>query len=139
MATEHAPISGTAKGSFTVEIKPQSKAVAMDGISLGRMSLTKEFTGDIVGKSTGQMLTALTSTKGSAGYVAIERVSATLNGKRGSFVLQHSGTMHEGRQTLSITVVPGSGAGALTGIEGVLTLEVVEGDHYYQLEYTLPE
>lgn len=132
-------MSVIAKGSFSVEIKPQSKAVAMDGVSLGRMSLTKEFTGDIVGKSTGQMLTALTPTKGSAGYVAIERVSATVHGKRGGFVLQHSGIMNEGRQTLSISVVPGSGTGALTGIEGILKLEVAEGEHYYQLEYSLPE
>jgi hypothetical protein len=85
------------------------------------------------------MLTALTPTKGSAGYVAIERVSGTLDGKRGSFVLQHSGTMHEGRQTLSISVVPESGTGALVGIEGVLKLEVVDGNHNYELEYTLPK
>jgi hypothetical protein len=132
-------MSAIATGSFTVEIKPQSKPVALDGVSLGRMSLAKEFTGDIVGKSSGQMLTALTPSKGSAGYVAIERVSGTLHGKRGSFVLQHSGTMHESRQTLSISVVPESGTGALIGIEGVLKLEVVDGNHNYELEYTLPE
>jgi hypothetical protein len=132
-------MSAIAKGSFTVELKPQSKPVLLDGVGLGRMSLAKEFTGDIVGKSSGQMLTALTPTKGSAGYVAIERVSGTLDGKRGSFVLQHSGTMHEGQQTLSISVVPESGTGALVGIEGVLKLEVVDGNHNYELEYTLPK
>lgn len=128
-----------ARGSFTVELKPQSKPVALDGVSLGRMTLAKQFTGDIVGTSSGQMLTAQTPTKGSAGYVAMERVSGTLDGKRGSFVLQHSGTMNDGQQTLSISVVPGSGTGSLTGIEGVLTLEVVDGNHNYELEYTLPE
>ncbi|MDH3401833.1 MAG: DUF3224 domain-containing protein [Chromatiales bacterium] len=132
-------MSALAKGSFTVELKPQSKPVALDGVSLGRMTLVKQFTGDIVGTSSGQMLTALTPAKGSAGYVAMERVSGTLGGKRGSFVLQHSGTMNEGQQTLSISVVPGSGTGSLTGIEGVLKLEVVEGNHNYELEYTLPE
>jgi len=132
-------MSAIAKGSFTVELKPQSKAVALDGVSLGRMSLTKELAGDIVGKSSGQMLTALTPTKGSAGYVAIERVSGTLHGKRGSFVLQHSGTMHEGQQTLSISIVPESGTDALIGIEGVFNIQVVEGNHNYELEYTLPK
>ena len=132
-------MSATAAGSFTVEIKPRSKPVALDGVSLGRMSLAKEFTGDIVGTSSGQMLTALTPTKGSAGYVAMERVSGTLHGKRGSFILQHSGTMKEGQQTLSISVVPGSGTGSLAGIEGVLKLEIVDGNHNYELEYMLPE
>lgn len=131
-------MSQVARGSFTVEMKPQGNASSLEGVDLGRMSLAKEFTGDLVGTSEGQMLTAMTPVQGSAGYVAIERVTGTLHGKSGSFVLQHSGTMHAGDQRLSITIVPASGTGDLAGIAGVLELEIVDGQHDYQLEYTLP-
>jgi Protein of unknown function (DUF3224) len=86
----------------------------------------------------GEMLTVLTPVKGSAGYVAIERVTGTLHGRAGSFVFQHSGTMNRGAQQLSIRVVPGSGTGGLSGIEGVFKLDIVEGKHLYEFEYTLP-
>jgi hypothetical protein len=128
-----------AKGSFTVETKPQTEPVASEGVSLGRLSLDKRFEGDLVGTGKGEMLTALTPVKGSAGYVAIERVTGSLHGRSGSFVFQHSGTMDGGAQQLSITVVPGSGTGALVGISGTFRLSIVDGKHFYEFEYSLPQ
>jgi hypothetical protein len=127
-----------AKGTFDVDIKPQSDAGARDGVSLGRLSIKKKFDGDFVGSGEGEMLTALTAVKGCAGYVAIERVTGNLNGFRGSFVLQHSGTMEQGAQQLSITVVPGSGTGDLAGISGSLKLNIVDGKHHYEFEHSIP-
>jgi hypothetical protein len=102
------------------------------------MSLSKRFEGDLTAVGQGEMLTALTPVKGSAGYVAIERVTGTLHGKAGGFVFQHSGTMNRGAQELSIRVVPGSGTGQLAGIEGNFKIDIVDGTHYYEFEYTLP-
>lgn len=127
-----------AKGTFTVETKPQGEPTTADGVSTGRMSLSKRFEGDLTAVGQGEMLTALTPVKGSAGYVAVERVTGTLHGRAGSFVFQHSGTMDQGAQELSIQVVPGSGTGALVGIDGVFELTVVDGKHFYEFEYTLP-
>ena len=127
-----------AKGTFTVEMKPQAEPNTAEGVSLGRMSLDKRFEGDLVATGKGEMLTALTPIKGSAGYVAIERVMGTLQGRSGSFVFQHSGTMDQGAQRLSITVVPGSGTGALAGISGSFTINITEGKHFYEFEYSLP-
>jgi hypothetical protein len=132
-------MSAVAKGSFTVEMKPQAEPNAADGVSLGRMSLDKRFEGDLAATGKGEMLTALTPVKGSAGYVAIERVTGTLHGRTGSFVFQHTGTMDRGAQQLSITVVPGSGTGALAGITGTFKLSIVEGKHFYEFEYSLPQ
>ena len=132
-------MSAIAKGSFTVELKPQAEPNAADGVSLGRMSLDKRFEGDLIAAGKGEMLTALTAVKGSAGYVAIERVTGTLHGRSGSFVFQHAGTMNQGVQQLSIGVVPGSGTGALTGITGTFTLNIVDGKHFYEFEYSLPQ
>ncbi|MCI0438481.1 MAG: DUF3224 domain-containing protein [Chloroflexi bacterium] len=128
-----------AKGSFTVEMKPQTEPSAFEGVSLGRVSLDKHFEGDLAAIGKGEMLTALTPVKGSAGYVAIERVTGTLHGRSGSFVFQHTGTMDRGAQQLSITVVPGSGTGALVGIAGTFKLSIVEDKHFYEFEYSLPE
>jgi hypothetical protein len=127
-----------AKGTFTVEMKPQSEPDTADGVSLGRMRLDKRFEGDLAGTGQGEMLTALTPIKGSAGYVAIERVVGTLQGRSGSFVFQHSGTMNQGAQRLAITVVPGSGTGALAGLSGSFKIDIVEGRHFYEFEYSLP-
>lgn len=126
-----------AKGSFTVEMKPQGEPAAAEGVSLGRLALDKRFEGDLDATSQGQMLTAMTSVQGSAGYVAIERVTGTLHGKRGSFVFQHTGTMARGAQQLSITVVPDSGTGELAGLEGSFRLQIVDGRHLYEFEYRL--
>lgn len=127
-----------AKGTFTVEMKPQGEPSAAEGVSTARLALSKRFEGDLAAVGLGEMLTALTPIKGSAGYVAIERVTGSVHGKSGSFVFQHSGTMNQGAQQLSIAVVPGSGTGALTGIHGVFKINIVEGKHFYEFEYSLP-
>jgi len=132
-------MSSVAKGSFTVDVKPQSEPNLKDGVNLGRMSLDKRFDGDLTATGQGEMLTALTATKGSAGYVAIERVTGTLHGRSGSFVFQHTGTMNRGAQQLAITVVPDSGTGALAGISGTFKLDIVDGKHFYEFEYALPQ
>jgi hypothetical protein len=131
-------MTALAKRSFSVEMKPQAEPRSADGVSLGRLSLDKRFEGDLVATGQGEMLTALTPIKGSAGYVAIERVVGTLHGRSGSFVFQHSGTMDEGAQRLSITVVPGSGTGALAGLSGMFRIHITEGQHFYEFEYSLP-
>ena len=126
-----------AKGSFTVDMKPQGEPAAADGVSLGRLSLEKRFEGDLQATSRGEMLTAMTAVQGSAGYVAIERVTGTLHGRQGSFVFQHTGTMTRGAQQLSITVVPDSGTGDLAGLEGTFRLQIVDGQHLYEFDYRL--
>ena len=132
-------MNAVAKGTFVVQMKPQQEDSAQDGVSLGRMSLDKTFEGDLAATGAGEMLTAITPVKGSAGYVAIERVSGSLHGRSGSFVLQHTGTMNRGGQQLSITIVPDSGTSELTGIAGVFKLEIKDGKHFYALDYSLPE
>ena len=128
-----------AKGSFDVTLAPQGEPDAAGGIALARMTLDKRFAGDLVGTSKGEMLTAMTAVKGSAGYVAIERVTGTLHGRAGSFVLQHTGTMNRGAPALTITVVPDSGTGALAGLAGTLVIDIVDGGHFYDFAYTLPQ
>ena len=128
-----------AKGTFEVELKPQAEPNVLHGVSLGRMSLAKRFAGDLVGTGQGEMLTALTPIKGSAGYVAIERFAGALQKRQGSFVFQHTGTMNEGAQQLSITVVPGSGTGALAGIAGTFKIDIADGKHFYEFTYSLPQ
>jgi hypothetical protein len=125
-----------AKGSFHVELAPLGDPQSQEGVTLGRMSI--DFEGDLVGTSQGQMLSALTGVQGSAGYVAIERVTGTLQGRSGSFVFQHSGSMTHGTQRLAITVVPDSATGGLVGLSGQFTLEIVNGKHFYEFSYDLP-
>ena len=137
-ATPTRTMTHIAKGSFNVQIQPQGEPSAADGVSLGRMSLDKTFEGDFAGTGRGEMLTAMTAVQGSAGYVAIERVSGILNGRRGSFVMQHGGTMTRGAPQLAISIVPDSGTGELAGIAGVFKLRQAEGKHFYEIEYTLP-
>ncbi len=129
----------TATGTFEVKLLPQPSGDPAADATLGRMSIDKQFHGDIEGTSKGQMLTAGASVKGSAGYVAIERVSGTLHGRSGAFTLQHSGTMARGKPQLKIAVVPDSGTGQLVGLSGRMTIKIEEGKHSYALEYTLEE
>jgi hypothetical protein len=136
--TSKEAVVATARGTFEVKLAPQPTAHDHGAAPLGRLSIDKEFRGDLVGTSKGEMLTAMTSVKESAGYVAIERVTGTLQGRRGSFVLQHSGTMTRGVQSLLITVVPDSGTEGLTGLAGTMDIIIAEGKHSYQFEYTLP-
>ena len=127
-----------ATGTFEVKVEPQADEKVGDP-SVGRMSLDKQFHGDIEGTSKGQMLTAMTDVKGSAGYVAMERVDGTLSGRKGTFALQHTGTMTRGAAQLSVTVVPDSGTGQLTGLSGKMTINIVDGKHLYEFEYMIAE
>ncbi len=129
-------VTKRASGTFEVKLAPLSTTSPEDS-TRGRMSIDKELHGDLEGTSKGEMLTAMTSVKGSAGYVAIERVSGTLHGRTGTFVLQHTGTMTRGAQQLSITVVPDSGTGQLEGIAGKMAIIIADGKHSYDLEYTI--
>jgi hypothetical protein len=130
-------MTDVARGAFDVKLTPQPSDRQPEDSALGRMWLDKEFHGDLEATSRGQMLTAMTDVKGSAGYVAIERVSGTLGGRAGSFVLQHTGTMARGTPSLTITVVPDSGTGELTGLSGGMTIIITDGKHSYELEYAV--
>jgi len=127
-----------ASGTFEVKLVPQTDDKNGDA-ALGRMTIDKTFHGDLEGTSKGQMLTGMTEVKGSAGYVAIEKVSGTLHGRTGTFILQHTGTMNRGVPHLIITVVPDSGTGQLAGITGTFTVNIADGKHSYEFEYSLPE
>lgn len=128
-----------ARGTFDVKLTPQGEDDKRDGATTGRMTADKQYHGDLEGTGKGEMLSALADIKGSGSYVAIERVSGTLNGRKGTFVLQHSGTMTRGAQQLSVTVVPDSGTGELAGITGKMTIEITGGQHKYDFEYVLSE
>lgn len=125
-----------ATGSFDVKITPQDDTTPQS--TMGRMLLEKQYQGGLEATGTGQMLSAGTPVKGSGAYVAIERVTGTLDGKHGSFTLQHVGSMTKGKPTMAITIVPDSGTDELTGIEGSEKVTIENGKHLYDLEYTLP-
>jgi hypothetical protein len=130
-------VTKQASGSFEVKISPQVDEHVGDP-TVGRMALDKQFHGDLEATSKGQMLAAMTEVAGSAGYVALERVNGTLAGLRGTFALQHSGTMNRGAAQLSIMVVPDSGTVELVGLAGGMTINIDEdGKHSYDFEYTL--
>jgi hypothetical protein len=130
-------VTKQAKGVFDVKLTPQQDTVGDPAI--GRMSIDKQFHGDLEATSKGQMLAAMSNVKGSAGYVAIEKVTGTLGGRSGSFVLQHSATMDRGAPQLSVTVIPGSGTDQLTGLKGKMIITVADGKHSYEFEYTLTD
>lgn len=130
-------MSQHAKGTFDVKMNPFPPYETEEGVQLGRVSIDKSFAGDLEGASHVEMISAVTPVKGSAGYVAIERVSGSLHGRSGTFVLQHSGTMTRGKPELVVSVVPDSGTGALEGISGKLAIEITGGKHFYSFEYTL--
>jgi hypothetical protein len=131
-------LTNHATGTFEVTLTPQAEEDKVEDVTLDRMSIDKQFYGDLEAISKGEMLTAGTPVEGSAGYVAIERINGMLHGRAGSFVLQHSGTMTRGVAQLSITVVPDSGTGELVGLEGKMTINIRDGKHSYDFEYTLP-
>jgi hypothetical protein len=128
-----------ASGTFDVKLAPQPSDDYADGGMLGRLTIDKQFRGDLTGVSKGQMLSAGTPVKGSAGYVAMELVTGTLAGRSGTFVFQHSGTMSRGAASLSLTVVPDSGSGELTGLAGAMVIDIANGKHSYVFEYALPD
>lgn len=129
----------TAQGTFVVDLKPLEFEAAPSESQLGRMAINKVISGDLVATTVGQMLSAMTGVKGSAGYVAIESVNGALHGKQGTFVLQHSGSMNRGAPSLHIAVVPDSGTGELQGLTGDFTINMADGKHAYTFEYQLPE
>jgi hypothetical protein len=136
---ENAAMVYTAKGTFKVKLLPLAADAHGPEIPIGRMSIDKQFEGDMVGTSQGQMLMMRTAVEGSAAYVAIEVVTATLNGDHGTFALHHKGTMDRGVGKMSVTVVPDSGTDELQGIAGDFVISIVAGVHDYVFTYTVPE
>ena len=130
------PMRQIAKGTFTVDMRPAGQGPAE---GLARYSADKQIHGDLEASSKGEMLSGGDATAGFAGYVAIEMVTGTLHGKRGSFALQQMGSMDQDGQRLSVIVVPGSGTGDLKGIAGTFDIKVEGGKHSYSLEYSLPK
>jgi len=129
-----------AAGTFEVTMSPEPPYDVNDGASIGRVSIKKQFSGDLTASSTVEMIGARSAlVKGSAGYVAIERVTGSLQGKSGSFVLQHSGTMTRGKGELSVSVVPDSATGELKGLSGRMTIEISDGNHSYGFEYSIAD
>jgi len=137
---EHPMTTHTATGPFDVQLAPQPLSGVAERSGLGRMSLDKRFHGALEAASTGEMLAFRSATPGSAGYVAMETVRGTLDGRAGSFVLQHSSTMTRGEPAQSITVVPDSGTEALAGLTGRMVVEIAPGGaHSYRFDYALPD
>ena len=127
-----------ASGTFDVKLTPQNSEDKNADAVVGHMSITKQFHGGLDAASNGHMLAVGTEVKGSAGYVAMERVTGSLQGRAGSFALQHSGSMNRGAPSLLVSVVPDSGTGALAGITGKLGINIVDGKHFYEFDYELP-
>ena len=136
MENEH--LTTHARGTFDVNLIPRSPGDEGEN-PIGRMTLDKTFHGDLEATSRGQMLAFRSEVEGSAGYVAMERVTGELSGRNGSFVLQHSGTMNRGAPGLLITVVPDSGTGQLVGLAGTMTIEITDGRHSYFFDYSLAD
>lgn len=128
----------SARGTFEVKITPMAVDDYTDAATLGRMTIDKLFSGDLVATSKGQMITGMGTVKGSAAYSAIEQVTGTLDGHQGSFVLQHTGIVSRGEQSLVITVVPDTGTDALAGLTGTMQIIIEGKQHSYLFEYALP-
>jgi hypothetical protein len=128
-----------ASGTFEVKISPQAPDENSENSSVGRMLIDKRFAGDLDGTSKGQMLAVMTGVEGSAGYVAMELVNATINGRSGTFALQHTGTMTRGTPQLTVAVVPDSGTDQLVGLAGRMNIIIADGTHSYEFDYTIEE
>ena len=137
-AAKEIRVTGHATGTFEVKLVPQPATEEEAKATLGRMSIDKQFHGDLEGTSKGVMLSSGTA-QSSGAYVALEKVSGTLKGRNGTFVLQHTGIMTRGTPQLTISVVPDSGTGELTGIAGKMDIKISDGKHFYEFDYTLPE
>jgi Protein of unknown function (DUF3224) len=127
-----------ASGTFDVKLASLSPSDKGQEALLGRMSIDKQFHGDLTGASKGEMLSFLTEAKTSGVYVAVERVTATLAGRSGTFVLHHTGLSDKGAQQLAIAVVPESGTGDLAWITGTMKIIIKGGKHFYEFDYALP-
>ena len=125
----------TARGTFDVNTDAAPPFLDQDGIKLNHNVVRKTFSGDMVGASETHMIAAFTDTPGSAGYVAIEHFTGSVDGKSGSFVMQHSGVMNKGDAQLTVIIVPDSGTGEMAGISGTMEIDVDEGRHSYVLDY----
>ncbi len=132
-------MSTRVSGSFSIAMTPVATPQRSGRTALGRMLLEKVYTGELAATASGEMLSAVTDTQGAAAYVAIEAITGVLQGRQGSFVVQHAGTMADGRQKLSIVIVPHSGTGQLEGIGGTMAIRIEAGQHFYDLDYSLPE
>jgi len=128
-----------ASGTFDVKVIPQAPDDNSQEAGISRLLLDKQFHGDLEANSKGQMLASGSPAEGSGGYVAMEKVSGTLNGRKGSFMLQHNGTMKGGVAEMIVTVVPGSGAEQLVGLEGKMKIIIADGKHSYEFEYALAQ
>jgi len=134
----HKGIYNMVSGTFEISLKPlESYAEGIDGVKLGRMSIDKTFSGPLSAVSKGEMLNALLPVEGSAGYVALEQVIGELEGKKGSFVLQHYGIMHSQGQQLTLEVLANSGTGELSSLSGKMNIRIENGQHYYDFDYSL--
>ncbi|MEZ4401020.1 MAG: DUF3224 domain-containing protein [Kofleriaceae bacterium] len=127
----------TVAGPFEVTRHAEPPYHVADGITLGRSRFDKVFHGALAAQSQVEMLAAVTAVAGSAAYVAIERVVGTLDGRAGTFILCHTGTMTRGTPGLVVTVVPDSGTGALVGLTGAMQIDIVDGKHAYTFTYAL--
>jgi Protein of unknown function (DUF3224) len=132
-------VSADAKGPFDVKLSPQTLSEPSADPKLGRMSIEKQYHGDLEATAKGEMLTASTELKESGVYVAVERVTGTLGGRRGSFSMYHTGIMNRGKPELKIGVVPDSGTEELLGLTGTMVVKIDKGKHSYEFNYTLPE
>jgi hypothetical protein len=137
-AAKDQPASMHAEGTFDVKNSPLGADDAINGTSIGRYGLDKQFHGDLEGVGKGEMLGAGSPATGTAGYVAIEQVTGTLQGRSGSFAIQHFGTMEDNHFELTVKVVPGSGSGELTGISGEMQILIANGKHAWKFDYMLP-
>ena len=132
-------MTGQARGTFEVKVLPLPEDTKVPGVTVGRFSIDKQFKGDIEGTSKGEMMTAGTAVKGSAGYVAVEVITGALLGRKGSFTLLHQATMkQDGDFKMSLVVIPDSGTGELAGLQGSMTIVIEPGKHSYVLDYTFP-
>ncbi len=124
-------------GRFEVNLTPHPSTDQARGAFSQRMLIDKTFFGDLKGTSIGEMMATRTAVENSAGYVAIERITGSLLGKSGSFVLQHSSLMNRGEPIQSITVIPDSGTGQLEGLRGSMIIRIEEKQHFYDFDFEL--
>ena len=133
-------VAARAKGSFDVKLVPLTEGDRKDAWAPGRMSIDKQFKGDLEATSQGEMAMTGTEVQGSAGYTAIEKITGKLHGRAGTFVLQHFAVMARGVPgEWIILVIPDSGTGELKGLTGRLTITITGKEHAYALDYSLPE
>lgn len=127
------------KGEFEVKRTPEGSCDLGDGVAAGHFRFDKRFHGALDATGVVHMMAVGTEVEGSAAYVALERISGTLDGRTGAFFTQHNGTMDRGAPTLSLSVVPDSGTGELKGLRGRMAIDIADGKHYYTFDYTFGE